>query len=486
MDALKKPQASAFTMRQLSTLLLVFIILTTTSASLFAQQFLGLDTRPQSHIQQMAYNPAWVTGAETGTEVMVFSFNVLAGTNAYSFDRDFIIGGFNTEEYEGEFIQADYQPYQKHMWANVEINGPAFSMQYKDKHFIGLYTRGRQIYRAGNLRSTELRLLGTDTLPDLFYGPDIHFEKAGFTTHTFTEIGVTYGRVLQNDYYNIIRGGVSLKYMMGFVAGTIYTKNLDLVIDSLGIPSLQGDLTMLYTHNISSFIDENAQNDLTSWFKRAGRAGLGLDIGAQYEYHPDGNPNRATPYVFSIAASLTDIGGIGYIADTGSAHYDINVKNLDTADYLRRQYEPLTDYLLSLDVDSILGNNEKREKFRMGLPTALRVNADYNVSEKFNFAMNILLNLRGNGGSRYRPAYVSYVNFTPTYRGKIFSAGLPVTVMGYQTLAAGLFFRVGPFYLGSSSALSSIMASRLKNIDVYTGLSLKFRKKKGQRAQLQH
>src|SRR5690606_23592927 len=132
---------------------------------------------------------------------------------------------------------------------------------------------------------------------------------------------------------------------------------------------------MLYTHNIGAYVDNNFQNDITSWFQRAGKSGLGLDIGVQYEYHPEGNPNYPTPYTYRVAASITDLGGIGYVADTGSGRYDLNIQNIDSS-IDKISYEGVNEYMMRMETDSLTGKGEKAEKFRMGLPTAFRLNAD--------------------------------------------------------------------------------------------------------------
>ncbi|MCB0700278.1 MAG: hypothetical protein H6551_04165 [Chitinophagales bacterium] len=462
------------------TSLLTPIILLLINQHGLAQQFIGLNTTKYAGIQHMATNPAWVNTCDKGTEVMLFSANVLAGTNAYSVRKKFVFEGFNGQGLPGVDYFPDEQRYQKHLWANLEINGPAFSTTYKDVHHVGMFTRVRQLYRAGNITSSEFLLIG-NKVPEIYNGQNVDFKKAGFTTHTFAEVGFTYGQTIRDDNYHIARVGVSLKYLMGFVAGSIYTESLQYQqksADSIGY--IKGDLTILYTHNMNSFIDANVQNDITGWFQRAGRWGLGLDIGGQYEYHPDGNPNKETPYLFSIAASITDIGSIGYVADTGSGTYELNIANIDTAQFLKR-YEDIDQYLIRLQQDTAINahNGDIAQKFRVGLPTAFRLNIDYNATDKLNFAVNILLNMRGSR-KLYKPAYVSYFNFTPSYGGKNFKVGLPFSVIGYQTFAIGTVLQVGPFYMGSTSVLSMLMSSRLRNIDGYVGFAYKFIDKKKQ------
>lgn len=468
-----RAQACSGIMKRTLLKLSLFALLITSSATGLSQQFVGLNTTAYSAIHHMPTNPAWVNSAADGMEIMPFSVNGMAGTNAYYFYKKFIFNGFAGQAVEGQDYLRDPQPYQKHMWANLEINGPAVSFTYKKEHHIGAFTRVRQLHRAGNITSGEFRLLGQST-PETYFDNAVPFTEAGYSTHTFAEVGITYGRILRNDYYNIWKGGVSVKYLMGFVAGSVYTNELTYTQrrDSVAI---KGDINLLYTHNVGPFIDNNAQNDLTSWFQRAGRSGLGLDIGVQYEYHPDGNPNIASPYLFSIAASITDLGGIGYIADTGSGSYDLDIYT-DTARLVKHPYEGMNEYMMKLERDTLVSGSDQVAKFRMGLPTAFRLNADYNAGNKINFALNMLLNLRGNGGDRYRPAYVNYINVTPSYGGKNIQVGLPFTVIGYQTFAIGAILRFGPFYVGSTSALTTIMSRKIKYMDGYAGLVWKFRK----------
>lgn len=461
----------------------IYILLLSITFPIFAsaQQYIGLDTRNHSAIQLVPYNPAWVTNSKTGMEVMLSSTSVLAGSNAYSFSKKFIMGKYDSAAVQGINYDKDITTNQKHLWANLEINGPSVTYQYKDEHYIGIFTRARQIYRAGGIASTEIQLIGQEP-PELFLGDTITFEKAGFVTHTFAEIGFTYGRMLMNDYYNVLRGGVTVKYLMGFVAGTVYSNSLGYSPDTLaGIRSANGDLNVMYTYNIGAFIDGNAKNDVNSWYQRAGRGSLGLDIGAQYEYHPTGNPNRETPYLFSIAASITDLGSVPYVADTGSGTYQLKVEEQKRYNYNRRDYEAVNEYFLRLDKDTLLGNSDKVSKFRIGLPTAFRFNADYNASEKFNLAVNILLNLRGNSKLNYRPGYVNYFNVTPNFYLKHFRVGLPVTVIGFQTITAGVNFQIGPLYFGTSSGLSSLMFTRLETIDGYAGIVWKFNNREKRR-----
>lgn len=443
-----------------------------------AQQFIGNIASEYTAIQSMPYNPAWVNNSDDGMEIHALSLSVLAGTNAYYFRKGWILGGANGQAKDAEYT-IDERRNIKHMWANIDLLGPMVSFTYKREHHFGIYTRYRQIARGGNLSSSELALLGASSNDSLLFGHAIDISNAGFTNYTFGEIGFSYGKILVRDDYHFLKVGGTLKYLIGFAAASIYANSFTYQrADADSIGTLKGDITALYTYNLNPLIDNDVANDRASWFDRGGRGGLGIDLGVQYQYHPNGNPNEKTQYLFSLAASLTDIGSIGYVADTGSANYEVRSDTISKNAIERLQYEDIGWYFVRQVEDGVLYVNEPYRKFRVGLPAAFRINCDWNVLPKFNVAVNIMLNMKGNNGKVYNPGYVSYFNLTPSYTIKSVRVGLPMTFSGYRTGGLGLVLRAGPFYFGSTSLVSSIIMANnwIRNIDGYFGFTFKLHK----------
>lgn len=442
-----------------------------------AQQFIGINSSTYTAIQNMPSNPAWVNNSANGIEVNAISLSTLFGTNAYLFNKDWILSSdFPTKGSSSSDYTKDHNRGKKHLWGNVDIIGPAVSFQYKKEHHIGIYSRMRLIVRGGGVENSNFQLLGK-TEADNTTQETISINNSGFSLHAFSEIGVTYGRVLRNDHYNIFKAGVTVKYVMGIAAGSIYIDKLKYTeypsesLDTLG--ELEGQITAKYSYNIDKYIEGDAMNNPSEWFNRAGKGSLGFDIGVQYEYHPNGNPNYETPYLFSIAASITDIGGINYYADTGSAVYKANIQSVSVDDYTKKNTELFSTYFNRLVQDTLLSKTDESEKFSVGLPTAFRLNMDWNAEKNFNINVNMLMNLKGSNGTIYKPAYVSYLNITPTYGNDKYKVGIPFTFIGYQTMSIGASVIAGPLYIGSGSILSSLISKRIRNFDLYAGLTLK-------------
>lgn len=446
------------------------------AGAVHAQQFVGLQSSQMPLVYQASTNPAFVNDAQNeGIQIHLFSGSGLFGTNAYRYDKESGAGISGLKE--GPDYTKDGRRKNKHLWANAEILGPAVTFSIQKKHNFGVYTRMRQIVRGGNVPYDAFRAIGDfDTA---IRGKTLDFTGSGFTVHSFGEIGFSYGRVLIDDLYRKLSVGITVKYLAGMAAGSIYTDKMQAVINGPdSIQRLQGDLSVMYTNNINNYVDNDPGNDLSSWFDRAGKGSLGLDIGISYEYRPDGDPNKEErPYLYRVSASITDIGGIGYKADTGSSQYQVDISKKADWQYKRLEFESYTNYLLRLSNLGILRRGSETESFRVGLPTAFRLNGDYRFTPAFYMSCNILLNLKGSSSDIYKPGYVSYFNVTPRYERKSFMVAMPFTYIGYQTMTLGAIFRAGPLYLGSSSIISSLLGKELKNADGYAGVAFRLKRK---------
>ncbi|MBS1771818.1 MAG: hypothetical protein JST82_03085 [Bacteroidetes bacterium] len=418
-------------------------------------------------IQQMPYNPAMVNYAITGPEINVYGLSVLAGNNAYSVNKRLL---FNQDGDAKEGV--DYAKLNsKHIkrgWANVDILGPAVGFTYKKQYQIGIYTRFRSVANAGGLTNDQFTVLTNEKDPR-YYNYATEFKKTGASAHAFGEIGFSVGKMLRDDDYFKVRVGVNVKYLIGFAAFNVYTKSLAYYRLQDSLEYGRGDLTTMFTYNTNP----SSTGELS---QRAGKGGLGLDIGIQFEYHPDGDPNKKTPYKYAVAASITDIGSVTYVGDKGSATYKVNagLTMLDALSFQESDRQEIAFYSNRMKSIGLMTEEKAYEKFRIGLPTAFRLNIDYNLGSKFYTSVNTLMNLKGNGGNVYRPGYVGYLNITPRYDLGSVKFGLPITFVRWRSLNMGAVFNLGPFYLGSATLLSSLLiGNAITDFDVYTGLTIK-------------
>lgn len=449
-------------------LLTSLLALTVFTAS--AQQLIGLTTNNYVAVNQLQLNPAYVNNARFAPEFSLFSLSMLESNNAYTVSSQWVMGGANTDFRKGhEYLEVDNTKNKK-LFVNLDITGPAFSFTYKKQYQFGLYTRFRTIVSAGGISDRAFRIYNSDSTNAEYYHHTLEFNKTGATAQGFGEIGITLGKMLHDDAMYKVSGGITIKYLMGFAAMNVYTKKLNYQRSGDSIFYATGDLNAMFTYNTTP----GETGDLA---QRAGKGGLGLDIGVQYHYFPDDDPNKEIPYRLSIAAAITDIGSVGYVADAGSGKYQVNAGKTFIHNY------EMTDadgndiaYYLNRQTGDKVVSGTKSEKFRIGLPTAFRLNSDFNLGDGFYVSANTLLNLRGKSATTYGASYASYINVTPRldiYRS--FKIATPFTLMRYKDLTMGAIVYLGPLYVGSTSFLSSmIFTKHFKNIDLYAGMAMRF------------
>jgi hypothetical protein len=442
-------------------------------SNVHAQQFIGLTTNNYPAIMQLPSNPALVNNALTGPEINLVSGSVFAGNNAYTVDGGWLMkGDFETEAREGYEYSKLPNSQRKRAWANVDIMGPAASFSIKKQYQVGIYTRARTIVNAGNIAAEQFNVYTNENDPQ-YYNHTFSFKKVGASAHAFGEVGVTLGKMIRDDEYYKFGIGVTVKYLIGYAAINAYAG--DLTYQRLGDSAIyaNGDLTALYTYNTVS----GQTSDLG---QRAGRGGLGFDIGVQYAYHPDYDPNKTdNTYRYKLGISITDIGSVGYVGDRGSAAYNVNASKTDF-DELEFVDADQQEYGLFLNRQAQAGRIKVQDdgaKFRIGLPTAFRANIDYNAGGGLFVSVNTLLNMKGSNGSVFRPGYVGYLNVTPRIDLKFFKFGLPFTLIRYRTLSVGSVVYLGPLFVGSNTLLSALAGQNISNIDVYSGLAFKITKR---------
>ena len=159
--------------------------------------------------------------------------------------------------------------------------------------------------------------------------------------------------------------------------------------------------------------------------------------------------------------SLTDLGSLKY--DGPENAYDIT-NSISEDDFDNE--EGFEDKLNNLYTQIRSGNASKAV-----LPTALHLNADWNINNHFYLNLNSDLSLTSKSNSNTN-SIANIVSLTPRFESKWFSFYSPVSYvqnLGVQW-CAGL--RAGPLYVGSGSILTVLTSDQSKGADVYAGLKI--------------
>jgi len=314
------------------------------------------------------------------------------------------------------------------------------------------------------------------TFPDT-----INSNRFAISGNMWTEIGLTYGRVITDNKTNFFKAGLTIKYLGGIGSGYFVTNSLSANVnkDHLGYTYLQNSTGQLLFGS-SGLTDNNIKLNISG-------SGIGADVGFVYEYRPNEiTDNSANKYKLKVDIALHDIGTISYNHGTDDGTYTLNTSlspNPPPNDTLQLKrftgvssFSDLTAAIkgakpMIKNTDSAFG------KYQMALPTSLSVSVDYNFFNNFYVNLGSMLSLNKGGSKAEKTHVVNYLVLTPRYEKKVFGIYLPLTINEISDFNAGLSIRTGPLFFGSGDAISTLLSGKTKQIDFHFGLHVGMLKK---------
>jgi hypothetical protein len=427
---------------------LVLVLFTTGAIS---QNYIGYTTGNYAGIHGATFNPANIVSSKFKTDVNLISVSAFAGSDYFNISVGDLTSIDDSFDFNEDIVTNPTD--NNNFFINTDILGPSFMLNLSPKSSIGLITRIRGFSNTRNING----VLFENLINDFEENADFDFESQNLSQvlHGWGEIGLAYGRILVSKPKHMLSGGVTLKVLTG--AGGTY-------IDTPGLEGTYTDATETLTTNgflnLGSSIDIEEEDDFT--FDDI-TLGFGLEIGFNYEYHPDRDddtPYYQSDYMFKIGVSVTDIGSITYDNST-IYNYDLNATvststfDEDIRDFLDNNYESL----------------DESESIQINLPTAMHLMFDYRLSRKFLLNAQANISLVGDGDFRSNRIINTYT-FTPRYESRLFSLFAPVSIRQYGDFAFGAGFRFGPFSIGSASVFSNLLSDESRTTDLFVGLKV--------------
>lgn len=178
---------------------------------------------------------------------------------------------------------------------------------------------------------------------------------------------------------------------------------------------------------------------------------------------PAYNHKDQNKYKLKIGLSITDIGQINYKEGTQEV-FDINGANINEDDF-----DNGDDFADALE--NIYGIGTVTNGYKVKLPTAVHLNADYSFTKRFFLNLNTDFSLIAKGKEK-ASRIANMVSLTPRFESKWFSFYVPVSLVQYNGFQAGAGFRAGPLYIGSGSVITALASDNTKGADVYAGLKV--------------
>ncbi len=372
-----------------------------------------------------------------------------------------------------------------------DVSGPTWMQRINPRNAFALSTRLRGIAQGTSISPNFYDLIANQDLkPSTFI-------QAGFNFNAqiFSEISLSYARLLWEKNVHRVNAAVTAKHWNGHYCIGLTGENINgkTVTTKGGLEA--ADFTD-GTVRLQTFGQKNLDNfnvfDL-KWqdlSKNSTGIGYGFDLGFSYEYRniEEGNfvrrkkqhryngtyamENTQSAYRFKISLSLTDFGQIHYQNDSIKS-YAIDLKNKNISNKIDGKVH-FNDVLTLTETPT----NSFTNRFSAAMPTALRLNVDYNLATGFYLNLSAQHNFspRFQIGTRY----ASYVALTPRWEKKWYEVALPIALANnYQTLMVGAAARFGPLSIGTNNLLD--LANLSKNnsgSNLYVSIGMGLNRKK--------
>ncbi len=435
-------------------------------ASAKSQSYIGFLSDNYSGVHGVISNPANIVDSRFKTDINLVGVSAFIANDYYGVNFNDVFD----DEYEFEDDAKEFPKDKNNLIGNVDVLGPAFMFNINEKNSIAIYSRARAFYNVNDINGETLEGL-IDNLDDNI-DFNVNQGDAYASAHTWAEIGITYARVLMNKEQHFLKGGITLKYLQGL--GTAYATGSDLTVDFDANTIANGNGTVETTGDVSYGYSQNLEGDLDDADIEvvSGATGIGADLGFIYEWRPDYKeytskdskgkefmPKDINKYKLKFGLSLTDVGSIAY--DGVEERYDFN-NTLTQNDFEDIDIDDLERFYTQVNTD---------DPEKAVLPTALHVNADWNINQRFYVNLNTDLSLTAKDKAN-RSRVANMISLTPRFESKWFSFYLPLSVVQHSGLQLGAGFRAGPLYIGSGSVVSLLTSKESKGGDVYVGLKV--------------
>ncbi len=455
------------------TLLFICILI---NNKISAQQMLGISNSNYSGTDALYLNPSFVSGSPYKVFIKLFSVQMGVNNNYVKFNGSIYS---NNLVFDETTLQRDKNGKPKMANIYAELKLPSFMFKVNSKIDVGLVSRTRGNIQGSNISEIIAEQLANNSNADQYLNKLNRNTNLNFNVNVFSEIGVVYGHKILETERHVIRGGITLKHLVGIYSAHLNSQDLTFTLNK--------EITSSSEQTVANIQHINVNYGYTNWVGDRGSKsdwltgggmpgkGWGADLGLSYENRKSSDDD----YTFKLGLSLVDIGSIKYKSDQDVFNYSIERSNKKiTLDDVNKAYNSSGDSIVHL-FNQVLNvqPNEKSNSFKSGLPTTLNLTFDYKIIKKIYVNATLIQNMRSKTAISSRQN--SLFSVTPRVQMKGFEFSLPLILMNnYKNFALGTALRFGPLYVGSDNVAGLLGIGKPSGLDFYFGMRFGFFNKK--------
>ncbi len=447
-----------------------------------AQELLGVTLGNYKGTAGLLVNPAGMTTNKVYLDINLATADVFFRNNfAYIPKEDFVIWDAFKSNYQFPTYGKDERNliYRentklKNATFNARILGPSVMLQVGD-HGFGI-TTGVRYFLSGNripYDIAELSYNGLDYTP--LHNIEFNDYNFDFSTSAWMEVGLSYAYDVWKSYDRQLSVGISVKKLWGYAGGYLAGNNANYVVvddSTINIKNLNGEL------GFSIPVDyNNTEFSGTNPIFRG--SGLGIDIGAVFIKKKEVEINdwsggklcsqKYTDYIYRIGVSILDIGRVKYSTNAQQHSYNDVSQYWASVDTLK--FDNINSFLGQVSntfygdpTASLSGNSIK-----VGLPTAISVQADFNMQNNIYIGGMWIHPIRLNMRSLRRPAQIAVV---PRYETKYFEMSVPISLYEYIYPRIGIAARFYFLTIGTERLGTYLGMADMDGLDIYASIKI--------------
>jgi len=460
----------------------------------FAQDMLGIRNSNYAGLQGLGINPALINNSRLDIDINLIGvgatiendFLYLPKKELKFFGIKNVINKFDDKSYLDEFeINKANDVYNAAAYINISGIGGMFSVGPKST--IALTTQFRTGVSAEGIQGHAAKYAVEGFTYDPLHGTTFLGKDFEVNILGWLEYGLSFATTLYENEKGSLNTGVTLKYLQG--VGAAYIRNANVYYNVLNDSDMvfgAGQFSSIDYGRVdySSFEEISGLGDLNNG------SGIGFDIGFTYDFlkdpstwqyemdgkkHTDPTVNR---YKLRLGLSLLDAGSIKFKENAATLH--LETTNGFYPDWNVDEFDNNIDFDESMSGIFYNGDSAasfRTDNFKMNLPMALSLQADWNVYKKFYLNAAYIHGFENKKTGIDRPSVAA---LTPRYETKWFDVSVPISYYNYtgKISRVGLAFRLASFFIGSDRVGTLFGLGDMNGMDVYAGLKFSIGKER--------
>jgi len=365
----------------------------------------------------------------------------------------------------------------KYVYSSEVIKGPSIMLAY-GRHAFSFNTGARVLVSAN--------AIPYDIANFAYYGlgyteqQNINYKSNDFGAASMVlgEVGLTYAYSVRKIFMEDWAVGITVKRLFSGAGGYVRGNDIDYMVlndSTINIKNMNAEVG----YAIPLDYDNNDFPDDGPLIKGGG---FGFDIGFTFQNKTISYQKkrisqlcrqRYIDYIYKFGVSLIDIGFVNFKTNAQLHSYDDVSKywiNVDTLNYynLNELSRTLSTVFYGDPNASLVAN-----KMRVYLPTALSIQGDYRVYDKWYVGGVFIQPIRLGKSYIRRPAQLAIV---PRYESPHLEFAIPLSLYDYKYPRVGASIRYHFLTIGTEELLGLLGLIDFTGLNFYIGVKINFRK----------